>query len=128
MITEPDAADGFSVIDGPDRLAPDGTPVTESRAVTADRAAQLADEIAALVNQVAAALTWQETALATVIAATPEGQERLGAARTVASRSAKALLHVVVDALGEVHVTCDQLAHDLVTAAAAVTPDGGGAR
>lgn len=118
--------DGYSVVNGAGLIGPDGTPVTEPHAATADRMARLADEVAALVNQVAAALTWQETALSTVAATTPEGRIRLAAARTVATRSVRALMHVVVDALGEVHVTGDQLAHDLATDAAAAAPAAGG--
>lgn len=105
--------DGFHVV------GPDGIPTTESPADTAGRVSRLADELASVVNQVAAALSWQAEALRTVAATTPMGQSHLSAARVLAGRSATALLEVVLSGLGEVHVTCDQLAHDLHSAAAA---------
>lgn len=105
--------DGFHVV------GPDGATTSEAPADTADRVSRLADELASVVNQVAAALSWQGEALRTVAATTPIGQSHLGAARILAGRSATALLEVVLAGLGDVHVTCDQLAHDLHSGTAA---------
>lgn len=105
-------------LDGFHAVGPDGTPMSETPADTADRVSRLADELAGVVNQVGAALSWQAEALRTVAATTPMGQSHLSAARTLAARSATALLEVVLAGLGDVHVTCDQLAHDLHAAAA----------
>lgn len=105
------AAASVAEVDGYSIVGPNST--VEVPAVTADRMARLADELAALVNGVCAALAWQDEALANAAPdATARGRDHLTAARHVAQRAARSL-HLVMDSLGEVHVTCDQLAHDL---------------
>ena len=92
-------------------LGQDGTPIEQAPTVIADWLSRMADELAATLTHVSHLLDNQDATLAGV---TTEGEDaaRIDAARLVARRSRRALA-LVIDCLGEAHVTADELAWHL---------------
>ena len=93
------------------QLGQDGTPIEQAPTVIADWLSRMADELAATLTHVTHLLTNQDQTLAGV-EATGEDAQRVDAARLVAKRTQKALA-LVIDCLGEAHVTADELAWHL---------------
>ncbi|MEQ7011200.1 hypothetical protein ABN028_34015 [Actinopolymorpha sp. B17G11] len=98
---------------GPD--GPDGLPFgPDEPAVTAGRASRLADELAALAEQLIRVMGWQQQALTLAASDVPEQVRagRIADAHRINTR-AQASLRLLRDCLGEQHVECDELAHQL---------------
>jgi hypothetical protein len=93
----------------------DGLPFgPDEPAVTAERASRLADELAALAEQLIRVMGWQHQAL-TIASGDVSEQVRAGRladAKRINVR-AQASLRLLRDCLGEQHVECDELAHQL---------------
>jgi hypothetical protein len=96
-------------------VGPDGLPFEpDEPAVTADRASRLADELAALCEQLIRVMGWQQQALqlAGPGISEPVRADRLADAQQINTK-ARATLRLLRDCLGEQHVECDELAHQL---------------